>query len=155
MSVTPLLAIAKVASLSGRLGEQTILTTLDSPLPFLSARRVVEACAMMLPPMGFTPPPAGNMPPPPSRLAATTCHRAYMSTAHMADASAKEKDKGIMAKTMMPGLQRHHRQTVDVVRCDCHQLQARAQFGTTAMLGWGTGCYWFTQRHQQARQLWV
>jgi hypothetical protein len=71
-SVTPLDSIAKVASRSGRLGEHTILTTLASPLPFLSARRVVEACAMMLPPMGFTPPPAGNMPPPPSRLAATT-----------------------------------------------------------------------------------
>lgn len=108
MSVTPLVPIAKVASLSGRLGEQTILTTLDSPLPFLSARRVVEACAMMLPPMGFTPPPAGNMPPPPSRLAATTCHKACMSTTHMADASAEQNGKGIMAKAMVPALQRHH-----------------------------------------------
>ncbi len=41
-----------------------------SPRPFFRYSRVVVACAMMLPPMGFTEGPANMLPP--SRLAATT-----------------------------------------------------------------------------------
>ena len=48
-----------------------ILQVLFSPRPFFSHSRVVEACAMMLPPMGFIDGPANMLPP--SRLAATTC----------------------------------------------------------------------------------
>lgn len=45
-----------------------------SPRPFFRYSRVVVACAMMLPPMGFTEGPANMLPP--SRLAATTWHSA-------------------------------------------------------------------------------
>ena len=41
------------ASLSGSTGEHAIFAMRFSPLPLRSARRVVEACAMMFPPMGF------------------------------------------------------------------------------------------------------
>mmetsp|Transcript_11446 Transcript_11446/g.29036 ORF Transcript_11446/g.29036 Transcript_11446/m.29036 type:complete len:214 (-) Transcript_11446:699-1340(-) len=69
-SETPSFPMANWASLSARHGEEMILTTRDSPLPFLNQRRVVVECAMMLPPMALMEGPA-NMPPP-SRLAATT-----------------------------------------------------------------------------------
>lgn len=45
--------IANMASLSGKHGESYILHTLVSPLPFLRYNLVVEACAIMLPPIGF------------------------------------------------------------------------------------------------------
>ena len=70
-SQTPSGPMLKVASRSGRDGEATILHCLFSPLPFFSHRRVVEACAMMLPPIGFTDGPANMLAP--SRFAATTC----------------------------------------------------------------------------------
>eukprot|EP00955_Chlamydomonas_euryale_P092813 364743-Chlamydomonas_euryale.AAC.12 len=60
-----------VASRSGKDGEAMILTTRFSPRPFFSHRRVVVACAMILPPMGLTDGPANMLPP--SRFAATTC----------------------------------------------------------------------------------
>lgn len=53
-SLTPSGPMPKVASRSGRDGLLTILHTRVSPRPFLSHRRVVEAWAMMLPPMGLT-----------------------------------------------------------------------------------------------------
>lgn len=37
-----------------------------------------------------------------------------------------------MAKAMVPAVQRHHHQIVDVVRRDSHQLQISAQIGTIA-----------------------
>jgi hypothetical protein len=43
--------IAKIASASGKQGLSTILHTRDVPLPFLNDSRVVEACAMMFPPL--------------------------------------------------------------------------------------------------------
>ena len=61
----------KVASRSGSDGEATILHCLFSPRPFFSHSRVVDACAMMLPPIGFTDGPANMLAP--SRFAATTC----------------------------------------------------------------------------------
>ena len=45
--------MAKVASLSGKSGESYILAILNSPRPFLKEILVVEACATMLPPIGF------------------------------------------------------------------------------------------------------
>ena len=69
-SVTPPGPMENCASLSGSEGDAMILTFLFSPRPLLSERRVVVACAMMLPPMGLRLGPA-NMDPP-SRLAATT-----------------------------------------------------------------------------------
>mmetsp|Transcript_25502 Transcript_25502/g.71484 ORF Transcript_25502/g.71484 Transcript_25502/m.71484 type:complete len:205 (+) Transcript_25502:81-695(+) len=66
------------ASLSGRQGELMIFTTRFSPRPFLNHSRVVVACAMMLPPMGFTPGPANMLAP--SRLACTTWFVTTMAT---------------------------------------------------------------------------
>jgi hypothetical protein len=43
--------MAKIASASGRQGLSTILQTRDAPLPFLRDSRVVEACAMIFPPL--------------------------------------------------------------------------------------------------------
>ena len=43
----------KSASDSGRHGESYILQMRVSPLPLRKYRRVVDACAMMFPPMGF------------------------------------------------------------------------------------------------------
>lgn len=45
--------MAKVASASGRLGESYTLQMRSSPEPLRSLRRVVEAWATMLPPMGL------------------------------------------------------------------------------------------------------
>ena len=45
--------IEKVASPSARQGESKILQMRFSPRPFLSISLVVDACAMMLPPMGL------------------------------------------------------------------------------------------------------
>jgi hypothetical protein len=45
--------IAKIASASGRHGLSTILHTRDAPRPFRSERRVVEACAIMFPPLRY------------------------------------------------------------------------------------------------------
>jgi hypothetical protein len=43
--------MAKIASASGRQGLSTILQTREAPLPFLRDSRVVEACAMIFPPL--------------------------------------------------------------------------------------------------------
>lgn len=43
--------MAKMASASGRHGLSTILQTREDPLPFRSDSRVVDACAMILPPL--------------------------------------------------------------------------------------------------------
>jgi len=45
--------IAYIASDSGKQGESNILQTLDSALPFLNDSLVVEACAIIWPPIGF------------------------------------------------------------------------------------------------------
>lgn len=60
----------KLASRSGNDGELMILHIRFSPRPFLSQSRVVEAWAIILPPMGFILGPANMLPP--SRFAATT-----------------------------------------------------------------------------------
>lgn len=49
----PSTLIANIASDSGRHGESYILQIRASPRPFLKYNRVVEACAMILPPIGF------------------------------------------------------------------------------------------------------
>lgn len=82
----PSVPIAKVASRSGRQGEHIILHVRVSPRPFFSHNLVVEACAMMLPPMGFTLGPANMLPP--SKFAATTCISKGASVSHTAICTA-------------------------------------------------------------------
>ena len=69
-SIMPSGPMQKLPSLSGSDGDPTILQTRFSPLPFFSHKRVVVACAMMLPPIGLMEGPANMLPP--SRFAATT-----------------------------------------------------------------------------------
>jgi hypothetical protein len=69
-STTPSTEMENVASFSAKHGDPTILATRVSPRPFFTWMRVVVACAMIFPPMGFTLGPANIEPP--SRLAATT-----------------------------------------------------------------------------------
>lgn len=45
--------IAKIASASGKHGLSTILHTREAPRPFRSERRVVDACAMIFPPLRY------------------------------------------------------------------------------------------------------
>lgn len=52
--VTPSAPMLNVASASGWLGEAMILATRVSPRPLRSCRRVVVACAMMLPPTALS-----------------------------------------------------------------------------------------------------
>jgi hypothetical protein len=52
-SVIPCAVIWNFPSASGMHGLSTILAIRSAPLPLRIETRVVEACAMMLPPMGF------------------------------------------------------------------------------------------------------
>lgn len=63
-----------MASASGRLGASKILQTRCSPLPFLSIRRTVDACASTCPPAGFFGSDM-NIPPPGSAITAQVTKR--------------------------------------------------------------------------------
>jgi len=52
-SIIPVSCRAKIASLSGKIGESYILQTLYSALPFLRYNLVVLAWAKIFPPTGF------------------------------------------------------------------------------------------------------
>lgn len=75
-SQMPSAPILKFASRSGSEGDATILQTLFSPRPFLSHKRVVDACAMILPPIGLIEGPANMLAP--SKFAATTCKCSFL-----------------------------------------------------------------------------
>ena len=55
--------MANMASVSGNEGDSYTLQTLDSFLPFLNESLVVDACAIMWPPIGFFYSPANIAPP--------------------------------------------------------------------------------------------
>ena len=101
----------KLASRSGSEGELMILHVLVSPRPFLSHSLVVDACAMIFPPMGLMLGPANTLAP--SRLAATTCpHQGYVNqwrhrqlawdSVHSASAFAKAGRTWFVTTTAQP-----------------------------------------------------